>query len=360
MGGISRQTSLIYRDKPVFGLDIGHSSVKLIQIENIQKKSVITAYGTAYFNPDAIKKGVITDLEAIVKPIYDLVTKNLVGSLSTKRVAMSVPNEHSFSRVITLPKMDDKDLADAVRTEAEQSIPLSLDLLYFDYEITGTLADGSIEVQLVAIPKEIIDSYIMLAEALGLEVAFIETNISAVTRIVRHTERTENLNTLIVDLGSTAADLSIFDGKTIRGTGTAECGSENVTKLLTKSLGVTEEQAYIIKTRYGLDKSKKQTEIISALDPELNKLIIEIKKVVRYFAERSKEGEIDQIIILGGGANMPGLNNYITDHTHVPTRLCSPWTSLSFGKLQPPKSTETNVYTTAGGLSLARPEEMSK
>lgn len=355
-----KKQSLFYKDKPVFGLDIGRSSIKAIQIDRTTGKNAkIIGYGNTSFDPKALNNGVIVDPEELARAAYNLITKDLIGTITTRRVALSLPNEHSFSRTITLPKMDSKDIATAVISDAEGSIPIPIDQLYYDYQIMKTLEDGSIEVQLVATSKDIVDSYLVVTDALGLEVAFIETNITAVTRIVAHSEPTDVVS-LIIDFGSTAADLSIFDGKTARITGTADCGSDNITDLIAKRLGVSSRQAHTIKTRYGLELSKKQKDIVGAIEDELSKLLSEVRKVIRYYGEHSPESQIGQIIILGGGANLPGLSTYITDHIRVPTRLCNPWQNISFGKLQPPHQLETTLYTTCGGLGLITLAEMKQ
>ncbi len=351
---------IFYKDKPVFGFDIGRSSIKIMQIVHSAKQSTVTGYGTTTFDPKAIKKGVVVDHEALAKASHDLINSQLVGMLQTKRVAVSIPNEHSFSRVITLPKMNDKDLASAVRLEVDQSIPLPIEELHFDHSIARTLEDGSQEIQIVACPKEIADSYIGLFDSLGLEVALIESNITAVTRIVVHAEA-HDVSTLIVDIGSTACDISVYDGSAIRATGTIDCSGEKITKHIATAIGISLQQAHSIKTRYGLELSKKQDKIIKAVEPELNKLINEIRKVMRYYADRESDGTpIGQIIILGGGANLPGLSTYITNRTRVPTRLCAPWNNISFGNLQPPHELETTLYTTASGLSLVSPTELAQ
>ena len=197
-------------------------------------------------------------------------------------------------------------------------------------------------------------------EAFGLEIALIESNISAVTRIVVHAEA-HDVSTLIVDIGSTACDLSIYDGSAIRATGTVDCSGERITQHIAAALGVSVQQAHSIKTRYGLELSKKQEAIVKAVEPELNKLVSEIRKVMRYFTDREKNGTaIGQIIILGGGANLPGLSTYLTDRTRVATRLCAPWNNVTFDRLQPPHELETTLYTTASGLSLVSPHEVTK
>ena len=355
---MDQKAKLFYKDEPVFGLDIGRSSLKVMQIETTGKAPTVIGYGNTTFDQKAISKGVIVDPEVIVKAAYGLISENIIGKITTKHVGISLPNEYSFSRILTLPKMERKELEAAVIGDAEQSIPMPLNELYYDYEITNQLPDGSLEVQLTAAPRNIVDSYMTVAQALGLTVSFIETNIPAVTRIVTRAEDV-GVVTLIIDLGSTAADLSIFDGKTIRITGTADCGSDDLTNLIAKHLGVSQQQAHTIKTRYGLELSKKQKDIVNAVEGELGKLISEVKKVVRYYSERAENSEIGQIIVLGGGANLPGLSTYLTDKTRVPTRLCDPWQHLSFGSLQPPHQLETTIYTTAGGLSLLKVEELT-
>ena len=349
---------IFYKDEPVFGFDIGRSSIKIMQVSQKNKQSTVVGYGTAVFDTGAVVNGVIVNPEVIIIAAHELIEKHMVGKLTTKHVAVSLPNAHSFSRVITLPKMNQKDLKNAVSLEVDQSIPMPIDDLYYDYSIARTLEDGSIEVQVVACPKEIIDSYLVVFEALGLEISLIESNIAAVTRIVVHAEA-HDVSTLIIDIGSTACDLSIYDGTAIRATGTVDCSGERITQHIADALGVSLQQAHSIKTRYGLELSKKQDKIVKAVEPELNKLINEIRKVIRYFGDRESSGEpIGQIIILGGGANLPGLSTHITDRTRVPTRLCAPWNNISFGHLQPPHELETTLYTTASGLSMVRAEEL--
>ncbi len=352
-------TQLFYKDKPVFGFDIGRSSIKIMQLSQAKKGTIVDGYGTISFDPKAIVNGVVVDPEVIIKAANELIEKQMVGRLTTTKVAVSLPNAYSFSRILTLPIMDAKDLASAVELETSQSIPLPLDDLYYDYEVMKAIDEQTQEVHLAACPKSIIDSYMGVFEALGLEVELIESNISAVTRMVVHAEA-HDVTTLIVDFGSTACDLSVYDGSTIRITSTVDCSGDAITSLISEKLGLTQQQAHSIKTRYGLEVSKKQAAILDAVGPELNKLTNEIRKVIRYFNERSEgKDAIGQIIVLGGGANLPGLSGFITDKSRLPARLCAPWNNLSFGKLQPPHELETTLYTTAGGLSLVTPKGLS-
>lgn len=353
-------TPVFYKEKPIFGFDIGHSTLKVMQVNASPKQDVVTSYGHIEFPEKAVKNGVIVDAEEMAKQAYTLITKHLVGHLDASRVAASLPVANTYNRILTLPTMDKSDLEQAVKLEAEQYIPMPLTELYLDYEVAHS--DGKSkqsEILLVAAPRAVVDSYIKLFDLLGLELALLETSINAVSRAVQHADNT-GVPTLIIDFGSISSDLSVFDG-TVRVTGTAEGGGDTITELIAKELGVTKRQAYTIKTRYGLNAGKKQKEIYKALDPLLKKLLSEIKKMTRFYEDRtSTDRKLEQIIILGGGANLPGLSAYLTDMVRLPTRLVDPWHNLSFGNLQPPHKLETTLYTTAAGLALVNPREIRR
>ncbi len=349
-------TPLFYKEKPIFGFDLGHNTIKVMQIDASSKSDAVTGYGHIEFDPKAIKNGIIVSTEEVAKQVYTLVTKHLVGTLDARRVAASLPVATTFNRILTLPEMEGDELRQAVLLEAEQYIPMPVGELYLDYEIAHTSNKGS-EVLLVAAPRAIVDSYMKLFDILGLELALLETSINAVSRAVSHADNT-GIPTLIIDFGSISSDLSVFDS-TVRVTGTAEGGGETITNLIAKEMKVTKRQAYTIKTRYGLNAGKKQEQVLTALDPLLKKLLGEIRKMTRFYEDRaSTKKKIEQIIILGGGANLPGLSAYLTDKVRLPTRLVDPWQNLTFGNLQPPHKLETTLYTTAAGLALADPKEI--
>src|SRR4051812_28050108 len=128
----NQKFSLLYKNRPLFGFDLGHGSIKVVQIDTEAKKPKLLAYGTASFDPKAINEGVIVDYDTIGKAAHGLINEHLAGSLNTHRIAASLPVLHSFSRIVNLPLMNEKDVREAVRTEAGQYIPVPLNDLYLD------------------------------------------------------------------------------------------------------------------------------------------------------------------------------------------------------------------------------------
>ncbi len=345
-----------YKDKPVFGLDIGLSSLKVMQIDRGKKKHAVVGYGVTSFPADAFSDGILSDPEAVAKAAHEMFDQHIVGSITTPRVNIAVPASKTFTRSMTLPKLKQKDLSAAVQLEAEQYIPVPVDELYLDYSVV-TETEKEMDVLVVAIPKKIVDSYVSLVRILGLELASIETTISAAGRLFLQAEQSD-VPTVLIDLGSLSTDITIYD-KGLVVTGTVGGGGDSFTNLISEKLGVTKQEAHVIKTKYGLGVSKKQKEIIEGLRPVLDQLLKEIRRMIRYYEERSNtDKKIGQIVTMGGGANMPGLSDYFTSALRLPVRMCDPWQHLDFSGLQPPNSVEKSMYVTVSGLALVSPKEI--
>jgi type IV pilus assembly protein PilM len=345
-----------YQDKPLFGLDIGYSSIKVMQIDITQHGRSVLGYGVTTFEPAAIKNGVVEQPELLAKAIHDLFESGVVGSINTRRAAFAVPAVRTFNRNMTLPKLETKDLDEAVRLEAEQYIPVPIDELYTDYQITNR-NEKETDLLMVAVPKKLIDSYLALSRVLGLDVVSMETTIGASGRLFVQAERSD-VPTVLIDFGSISADITIYH-RTLVVTGTVPYGGDNFTDAIAKELGISKAEAHVIKTKYGLGASKKQAPITRALTPMLDMMVKEIKRMIRYYEERNEaKSHIGQIVTMGGGANMPGLSEFLTNTLRLPVRMCDPWHNLDFAGLQPPNAIEKSMYVTVAGLALMNPREI--
>lgn len=347
----------LYEDKPLFGLDIGHSTVRVLQLQTAKakQKPKIVGYGEIAFDPSAIENGVIVKHEELAQAIQKLFKHSLVGDITTNRVAISLPIARAFTRSIELPDLSEKELAQAINTEVEQYIPAAAESLYIDYS-TVPASKGKWATFIVAMPRRIVDSYVILCRLLGLEPVVAQTSSGAGAHLFARDSQSD-LPSVLVDFGSESADITVFDKNPIV-SGTVACGGEEITNLIAKTLDVTVREAVIIKTKYGLGYSKKQKQIEKALEPTLGTLIKEIQRSVRYYEERSKsKRKIAQIVIMGGGANMPGLTDYLTNSLRMPVRAFDPTNYIDFSHLQPFSSGDRMSYVTAAGLSLISPDE---
>ncbi len=348
------QAPLVYRRSPLLGIDIGSHSAKIVQLHHSSKTIEVLGYVSINFPPELVVEGIVVDPDAMAKAIAPAFASKGM-KFSAKRVATALPVSKVFTRVLQLPAMEKADLEEAIRLEAEQSIPVPATDLVMDHEIIGSShtvkGEAQTDVLMVAAPRAIVDSYVKLFNALHLEIAAVEITLMAIARALV-TAGGYPTPALIVDFGSTSADLAVYD-QVIRLTGTTSGGGDQITAALVKNLGVTPEQANEIKIKFGIGPSGLQPKVIEALNPLLKSLITEMKKAIKYYQDRNPGKQIKSVVVTGGSANVPGLINYLNQNLGLELSVMNPWTNLKLKHLKPPPGLESSLYSTAIGLALA-------
>ena len=161
--------------------------------------------------------------------------------------------------------MDSGDLAQAVRYEVEQYVPMPATDLYMDYETITANAEGQLDVLMMAAPRAIVDSYLKLFEILNLDVSAVEANMTAVVRGLLHSGDVTG-SSLVIDIGSISSDITIYD-KFIPLTGSVPVGGEHYTQALMKQLGIKQDQANEIKEKFGVGPSGMHDKVVAASNP---------------------------------------------------------------------------------------------
>ncbi len=346
-------SQLFFKERPLIGLDISQTSAKIMALT--PKKWAVLGYGSIDLDPS--KTSSAGDLPGHLEAkLNELLTKHIVGKLPSRQAVVSVPTSRTFTRSLTLPKEAENDLMNAIQLEAEQYIPIAMDQLYIDYQVIASNKDF-LEVLMSAVPKLQIDTVMQACRAVTIEPIVIEPSINAVARLIHEAEEGD-LVTVILDIGATATDIAILD-KTIRVTGGIGVGGHTMTQAIMEELNLTHDAAHMLRTHNGLMVNPKQAAIKKALEPTLQKIVSETKKVMRYYTERlGKKTKIEQLIIVGGGSNIPGIGDYFTNSMIIAARSASPWQILDFGKLTPLSRQLKPRFITAIGLAMANQKEV--
>lgn len=348
---------LFYHDKPIIGLDISQTGIKIMSID--PKKWLVLGYGSVDLDPGKMQVSLETNDGYIAENISSLLREKLVGQLASDHVTLSIPTSRTFSRTFTLPVKAEKTLSDAIQVEVDQYIPIPFASLYVDYEIIERDKE-KITVVMCAVPKVLVDSCISAVESAGLRPAMIEPGINAIARVIEHTEE-GHLTTLIVDVGSAGTDIAVLDNGAIRVTGGIGVGGNTFTLDIAKKLNITLENAHQLKVLNGLSAGPRQSKITTALQPSLQRIITETKKVIRYYNERlNDDRKIEQVLVVGGGSNVPGIGDFFTNELVMPARVASPWQKLDFGKLPQPNKQFRPRYISVAGLAIIEQKDIWK
>jgi len=346
-------SKLFYKDKPIAGLDISSTGVKIMSID--PKKWLVNGYGSIDLDPQKLKESLETEGNTyLTDSIKLLLSEKIIGDISTNRVTIAVPTARSYSRTFTLPVSAEKALHDAVVLEADQYIPIPTSTLYIDSQIIERNKQ-EITVLMSAVSRVIIDNVVKSVEAAGLQPVLIEPSITSVGRVLTVTEEGA-LPTVIVDIGPTTTDIAILDKGSIRVTGGLAIGGNTFTLDIAKKLNVALENAHQLKVLNGLSAGPRQQKISGALEPSLQRILTEVKKVMRYYDERINDTrKLEQLLVVGTGSSVPGIGEYFTNALVLASRVASPWQKLDFGKLQEPPKQFRSRYITVAGLASIKP-----
>lgn len=347
-------SKIFFRDQPIIGLDITQTSIRLMSIDI--KHWQVLGYGSVDLDPAEATKSFSNGGDYFAQNIGRILNEKRIGKIPSNHAVISIPTDKTYTRTFTVPVKNIKNLKEAITLEIEQYIPVPASQLYIDYNIIEK-DETNITIQLCAVPKSIVDSCVNAAQQAGLEVIMVEPGANAIARLLTHTED-GNLPTVIVDVGPATTDIAILDG-TIRVSGSAGVGGNTFTLDIAKILQIPLENAHQLKVQHGLNYSPRQAKISSALEPSLRQIISEIRKVIRYYNERlGVDKKLEQVIIVGGGSNIPGLGDYFTNALLMPARVASPWQILNFGNLEEPPKQFKSRYITVAGLASIVPEEV--
>lgn len=339
-----------------FGLDLSDLSIKVLRMESEGKAHHVSGYTAAALPVGSVIDGEILKPEVVIDVLRQLMENPAMKKMHTRKVMCSLPETKAFLRVISLPKMDEKEVYGAIQWEIEANIPLTLDQVYYDWQIldeTLLVEEGKMNVLVVAVARSVVDQFIEVLEAVGLEVVGLETESIAQARsLLAETE--EKTTTLIVDIGDRRTSFLMSVGNTPCFTSSVPLSSQMITDAIAKDLRISFQEAEDIKIKQGLGSLALRGPVLKAALPVLESIAGEIEKSISFYLENlGYSKSVDTIVLCGGGSNMKGLLPYLTRRLNRDIAFGNPWVNVRLGKRIPPIDRNHSVqYSTAIGLAL--------
>ncbi len=353
----------IYEIEPeAFGLDISDESFKFVSLSRARRGLTLSAFGRAELSKGLIVNGEIQNENEVAKLLKAGLARPQEGMISSRFVVCSLPEEHSFTRVIQLPKMRAEELKEAVRWEVEQNIPLKIDEVYYDWQMVETApAVPHQDILISAAPRRLVDGYVAVLTKCGLLVKSMEVESVAVARALVKDLRADG-PILLVDLGATRTSFIIFSGGALQFTSSIPLAGNRMIEIIAKNLSINMEAAKKLFYEVGLDKNQEGGKIYDALEPTVRDLAEQIRNYISFYESHSvhehKQGQVSvkKVLLAGGVSNLTGLNMHIALSLGIPVETGNPWANILKEPLRevPGLSYRKSLsYTTALGLALS-------
>ena len=312
---------------PLFGLDISSSSVKMLELVDAGRGGYrVERYAIEPLPRDCVVDGNINNLEAVTESVKR--AHNRMGT-RTRHVAMAVPSGAVISKKIIVPAaLREEELEVQVESEANQYIPFALEEVNLDFQILGPSAANpeEQEVLIAATRKEKVEDRVAVADSAGLKAlvmdveAFAQQN--ALTLVVQGLPGGgKDQNVAIVDVGANVMNVAVLRNDQYVYTREQAFGGNQLTQDIVNRYGMTPEEAENAKRSAGLPDDFP-TEV---LKPFMENLSMEVQRALQFFFTSTQYHAVDHILLAGGSAVIPGLDEVVHTRTQVPTSVANPF-----------------------------------
>ena len=315
---------------PLFGLDISSSSVKMLEIVDAGKGGFrVERYAIEPLARDAVVDGNINNLEALIDAVKRGYKR--LGT-RTKHVAMAVPTGAVITKKIVVnAALRENELEIQVETEANQYIPFALEEVNLDFQVVGpspTSPDEQ-EVMIAATRKEKVEDRVAVAESAGLKPLVMDVESfaqqTALSIVIQSLpEAGKDKNVAIVDVGANVMQVTVLRNDQSVYTREQAFGGNQLTQEIVTRYGMSPEEAENAKRSGGLPDDFEA----EVLRPFMQNLATEVQRALQFFFTSTQYHNVDHILLAGGSAVIPGLDEVVTTQAQVPAMIANPFAHM--------------------------------
>jgi type IV pilus assembly protein PilM len=312
----SLPTSFSSKEKgeSVVGIDIGSSSIKVVQLRNRRGTAVLETYGELALGPYMdLEIGRATNLppDKLAEALKDVLRE---ANVTTKACAVSIPFSASLVSLIEMPQVPERQLNDMVPIEARKYVPVPISEVMLDWfvvpqeemalegEEEKTNLRRKIEVLLVAIHNETISKYQELVKAAELSTSFFEIEVFGSVRSVLERGVAP---VAVIDMGAATTKLYLVEHGVIRESHSINRGAQDITLALSQSLSVSVSRAEELKREFGMSGAgDPRVKDIAALAPHF--IFAEAERILINYQQKQGKN-VTKAMLVGGGALLKGV-----------------------------------------------------
>jgi len=340
---------------PLLGLDISSTAVKLLELSHSGDRYRVESYAVEPLPPNSVVEKSVTDAEAVGEAIRRAIKRS---GTRAKSAAVAVAGSSVITKVIPMPaSLTDKDLEAQIDLEADQYIPYPLEEVYRDFEVLGPSVNNpdTVDVLLAASRSENVDMRVASVESASLETETVDIEAYALENAFaliaeQLPDQGIEKTIAIVDVGATMTTLSVLHDLKIIYTRDQVFGGKQLTEEIMRRYGLSYEEAGMAKRQGGLPDNY----VPEVLEPFKEAMAQQVNRSLQFFFSSSQYNAVDQIVLSGGSASIPGVDGLIQDAVGIETTVANPFANMSLAPRIKPQAlgNDAPALMIACGLAL--------
>lgn len=337
--------SVISGVKDFFGLDIGTSAIRLVQLKGSGPVKALAKYALVPVEQKLVLSDAKADQQKVAQIIKDLVSKS---GVTTRNVAVGLPSNRIFTTVVDIERLSGSELGKTIHYQADTLIPTPIDESKVDWALLGDspVDQNKLEVLLSSVPNEYIETRLDMLEGIGLNVIAFEPDALSIARaLIGNGQTTPQM---VIDMGLMTTDIVISVAGGPRLTRSIPTGSDAILKAASQNLNVDEKQAEQFVNKFGLSKDKLEGQIYKSIIGVVDILVNELEKSIKFYSTRYPNAPLDRIIVTGAASTLPEFPLYLANKFGVNIEIGNAWRNVTF-----PESRQNDLMAVSSHFGVA-------
>ncbi len=340
----------------LIGVDISSTAIKMVELSEAGKGTYrLERYTIEPLAKDLVADGNIANLE----PVSDALKRawKRLGSRN-KNVAMALPAAMVITKKIVVPAgQREEDLEVAVEAEANQYIPFALDEVNLDFQIIGPAPSNpeEVEVLIAASRKEKVEDRVAIAEAAGLKPRVMDVESYATQEALRLVAPAlpaggRDQNIALVDMGAHVTHFYVLKNDQFLFSRDQAFGGNQLTQDIQRAFNLSPDEAEAAKKNHGLPENYDS----DVLQPFMETLALEVTRALQFFFTSTSYTQVDHIVLTGGCALLPGLDELVARRAGIATIVGNPFAGMQLPDKMRPRQVaqDAPLLLIACGLAL--------
>jgi type IV pilus assembly protein PilM len=343
------------KNSALLGLDISSTAVKLLELSRSSGRYRVESYAVEPLPPNSVVEKNIADVEAVGESIRRAVKRS---GTRTRDAAVAVAGSAVITKVISMnASLKEEEMESQIELEADQYIPYPLEEVNLDFEVIGTSAKNpeTVDVLLAASRSENVDMRVAALEIGGLNAKIVDVEAYALENafsLVAEQLPDGGLEQTIavIDVGATMTTLNVLHDLKIIYTREQVFGGKQLTEEIMRRYGLSYEEAGMAKRQGGLPDNY----VPEVLDPFKDAMAQQVSRSLQFFFSSSQYNSVDRIVLAGGSASIPGVDELIESRLGTETSISNPFANMSLSPRVKPQtlSNDAPALMIACGLAL--------
>lgn len=331
----------------VLGVDIGPSSIKLVQLRKDKGRAILETYGALALGPYAgVEVGRATHLppQKVAEALIDLVRE---ANATTKQAGVSISMSSSLISLMEVPSIDQKQIEQMIPLEARKYIPVPVSEVSLDWwvlpkedkifseedtnasvgimPVTPAKTGGEkTQVLLVAIHNDALNDMREIIKLSSLESSFFEIEIFSTIRAVLDGEIEP---VMIFDMGASSTKLYIVERGILKTSHIIDRGSQDLSLIIAKSMGISVEEAENLKRTKGLEIGAGNKDLQGIMLSTLDYIFSESNRLLLNYQKKNNKN-ISKVVLTGGGSGLRGFLTLARESFQIEVTPADPFSKV--------------------------------